>query len=299
MKFKVVALAVILMFTVSGCGGLPSESDTSASTPRGDMTFKELTQTADYQTLIEDSCDSAFTSTVQNLDFLEIGQGQVVSSKAQVMISRTERLEKSLTDNRALSSILREALEWHLEAGDSSLDWTTPSKLLDDYLLKQLEITLVSPLLQGDAPKSPEVLNQISENWINTCKMELAISQAREVTQNFEDSLNSATATFKKQFLDNGYRDFGIALAKLKITGDTAILELVSTDWCTPVAGVVVQGKADADGIAPPQETATLPMINAETFVAVKSNYSMRLRLNRDTSKYDVRNGELVSVRCL
>jgi hypothetical protein len=262
------------------------------------MTFKELTQTADYQTLIEDSCDSAFTSTVQNLDFLEIGQGQVVSSKAQVMISRTERLEKSLTDNRALSSILREALEWHLEAGDSSLDWTTPSKLLDDYLLKQLEITLVSPLLQGDAPKSPEVLNRISENWINTCKMELAISQAREVTQNFEDSLNSATATFKKQFLDNGYRDFGIALAKLKITGDTAILEFVSTDWCTPVADVVVQGKPDADGIAPPQETARLPMINSETFVAVKNNYSMRLMLNRDTSKYDVKNGVLASVRC-
>ncbi len=261
------------------------------------MTFAELTQTPDYLSLVEDSCDSAFTGTVQNLDFLELGEGQVVSSKAQVMISRTERLEKSLTDDKALSSILEEALNWHLSADDSS--WITPSKLLDELLASQLESTLLPPLLQGEDPKNQDVLNQISEDWIRTCDMELAVSQAREVANNYEGKLTAALEVFKKPYLDDGYRDFGMALAKLKISGSTAIVEWASTDWCTPVASVVVQGKADADGISPPEETARLLLQHPNGFAAIKSTFDLKKELNRDLSKYDVKNGVLRSVDCL
>ena len=297
MRIRVVALAVVLALIISGCKSLPSESDTSSSTQRGDMTFAELTQTPGYQSLVEDSCWSSFTGTIQNLDFLELGVGQIVSSKSQVMISRTERLEKSLKNDTALTSILQEALSWRLSADDSS--WITPSKALDEYLLTQLEKTLLPPLLQGEYPKNQDVLNQISEDWIKTCEMDLVVSQAREVSKNYEGKLTAAIDTFKKPLLDDGYQDFGMALAKLKISGSTAIVQWASTDWCTPVASVVVLGIPDADGISSPGATARLLLQHPSEFEKITSNFDLRKELNRgDLSSFDVKNGVLASVEC-
>lgn len=294
MKLRVLALSLLLSVTVSGCA-----SESTETIGRGDLTFEELTQLPDYETLVSESCDAMFKGTIQNLEFLAVGEGELTGSVAQVMASRTNRLEDSLMDEKELASILDEARSWNsLVDGQFSDNWTNPSQFLEEAIQAELEETLLPPLLQGEEPKSPETLKQISEDWIQTCDLQTAVSEAREITNRFELSLSTARENFKKPFLESGYQDFTVALAKLDISGGTASVKWVGIDGCTPEASLIVKGKPDADGISPSDETVKLLLQHSKSFVAVTSKFDIKKEMNRDLSKYEVSKAVLASIAC-